>query len=362
MEWRQGATGIGPVRTAQPFRSAPRRSKDRIKPPAAEVDVLLTSADAPQVSVIVSNNNGEAFLRPCLQSLAVALTGIAHEIIVVDNASSDASCDMVSREFPHVRLLRSECNLGIAGGSNLGARHARGELLLLLGPDTQCQGSLANLVAVMRDRSLGAAGCMLRYADGRVRPSIGFEHTPLRVVLSWLGLARFARAGRCFKRVESRAEFYQHFRSEIDWVSGACLLTRRLLWKRLGGFDESFFMACEDIDYCRRVRQAGYSIAYAPASAVMHYEATGRTWALETLLLRTSRSYLLYMSKHFGTGVRTLVGLGLGAVFLARSACYALASLDRANRLAREKFRAYARAAVFLFGAGIGLRKPGSSI
>jgi GT2 family glycosyltransferase len=248
-------------------------------------------------------------------------------------------------------------NLGFAAGNNLGVRHASGELLLLLNNDTQCLGSLVALVAVMRDRSVGVAGCMLRYADGRLQYSIGFEHTPSRIVLSWLGLGRFAGAARCFKRVESRADYYVDYRPEVDWVSGACLLTRRALWQRLGGFDETFFMYCEDVDYCRRVRLAGYTVAYAPAGEVLHYEGAGKLWAGESTLLRTSRSYLLYVSKHFGRGVRVAVGLGLGSVFLARSLCYgARAVLGRSAQLPREKFHAYARAAGFLVSAGVGLR------
>jgi GT2 family glycosyltransferase len=228
--------------------------------------------------------------------------------------------------------------------------------LLLLSPDTECLGSLANLLAAMRERAVGAAGCLLRQADGRVRPSIGFEHTPARLILSGLGLACFPRVLRCFKRVESDAGFYQHYRSEVDWVAGACLLTRRSLWKRLGGFDENFFMACEDIDYCRRVRLAGSSIAYVPAAAVMYCEGLDRPRPFETTLLRTSRSYLWYLSKHFGAGPRTVVGLTLAAVFLLRSLCYAVGALGRANAAAGEKFLAYARAGKFLLGASLGLR------
>jgi GT2 family glycosyltransferase len=178
-------------------------------------------------------------------------------------------------------------------------------------------------------------------------------------VLSWLGLGNCARASRWFKRVESRAEFYQSYRPAVDWVSGACLLTRRALWQRLGGFDETFFMYCEDVDYCRRVRQAGSAVAYLPAQLVLHYEGAGKAWAGERTLLRTCRSYLLYVGKHFGRGRRARVGLALAAVFFGRSLCYgARALLPRQPLLPREKFHAYARAAVFLFSAGIGRRDP----
>lgn len=359
MEWRQGigfgqsADQLYPVLERLPVQTA-----GLVRGFENEIDVLLMSAHAPLLSVVIVNCNGEPFLRGCLHSLSAALANIHHELILVDNASTDASCEVISREFPGVRLLRSEQHLGAAGGSNLGVRHARGELLLLLSPDTQCMGSLSTLIAVMKDRSVGVAGCMLRQADGRVRPSVGFEHTPSRVILSWLGFAGFSRVLRCFKRVESNIAFYEHYRSEVDWIAGACLLTRRSLWKRLGGFDEDFFTSCEEIDYCRRVRLAGYSVTYAPAVAVMYYEGLARTRAFETTLLSTSRAYLLYMSKHFGNTLRTGVGLSLGAVFLARGLCYAVGALDRANSVAREKFRAYVRAAGFLVGASVGLRNP----
>jgi len=314
------------------------------------------------LSVIIVNYNGEHFMRDCLQSLRRALAEVSHEVIVVDNASRDASCDLIANEFPEARLLRSETNLGFAAGNNVGARLARGELLLLLNNDTECLDSLRDLVDVMRDSSVGAAGCALRYADGRRQLSVGFEHTPARIVLSWLGLGRFNIA-RCFKRVENRDEFYRQYRGAVDWVSGACLLTRRDLWRRLGGLDEKFFMYCEDVDYCRRVRMHGYAVAYAPAGTVLHYEGAGKIWAGETTLMRTSRSYLLYVSKHFGGGLRMAVGLGLGSVFLARSACYwARTFSGRQRALAREKFRAYGRAAGFLMSAGLGLRNLGTPL
>jgi GT2 family glycosyltransferase len=328
-----------------------------------ETSVPADTATAPHLSVIIVNYNGAHFLRGCVESLRDALTCIDHEIIVVDNASVDGSCALLEQEFPDVRLVRSELNLGFAGGNNLGVTYARGELLLLLNNDTRCLSPLTRVIQVMGDTKIGAAGCTLRYADGRLQHSIGFEHTPLRIVLSWLGLGRFEKASRWFKRVESRAHIYEVYRPAVDWVSGACLLTRRTLWRRLGGFDESFFMYCEDVDYCRRVRQAGFKIAYIPAGQVLHYEGAGKAWAGESTLMRTCRSYLLYVSKHFGGNLRMRVGLALALVFLCRSICYGVSSLlGRRRDIVREKFRAYSRAAAFLASAGVGLRDPGARL
>jgi GT2 family glycosyltransferase len=321
----------------------------------------LTQA-APHLSVIIVNYNGERFLRACLQSLQQSLPEISHEIILVDNASIDNSCAVLEQEFPHVRLIRSSDNLGFAGGNNLGARHARGELLLLLNNDTECLGPLNLLTSVMKDSHIGAAGCMLRYADGRLQHSIGFEHTPLRIVLSWLGLGKIAGVSPWFKRVESRQHIYDGYRPAVDWISGACLLTRRALWEQLGGFDETFFMYCEDVDYCRRLRQAGYAVAYIPDGQVLHYEGAGKAWAGENTLMRTCRSYLLYVSKHFGRGRRARVGLALALVFLVRSACYGVGVLIGRPPILREKFHAYSRAAAFLASAGVGLRDLGARL
>lgn len=309
------------------------------------------------VSVVIVNFNGLRFLRSCLDSIIVALQGISHEIIVVDNASVDGSCDFLAAEFAHVRLIQSYENLGFTGGNNLGAKNALGQFLLLLNNDTECKSHLGSLIDCLSDPAVGAAGCLLKYGDGRLQLSVGYEHTPSRIVLSWLGLSRFFKHLTIFSRVQTDLAFYAQKQENLAWVSGACLLTRADIWHQLNGLDEQFFMYCEDVDYCRRVRGLGFRVVFDPYSEVTHYEGAGKAWIGELALMRTARSCLLYTDKHFGRPSRFFVGTLLGSIFLARFLAYSIMYLTAVkNIVISQKIRAYGRAGIYLITRGLGLQ------
>jgi GT2 family glycosyltransferase len=320
----------------------------------AECDI---DAEVPVVSVVIVNFNGLRFLRACLESLRKALLGISHEIIIVDNASADGSGDFLTTEFPDVHLILSDKNLGFTGGNNLGAKFAKGRLLLLLNNDTECKSHLGPLIDGFSDPQVGAAGCLLRYGDGRLQASVGYEHTPSRIVFSWVGLSRFFRRTTLFSRVQYNPAFYAQNHHNLAWISGACLLTSTDIWRQLGGFDEQFFMYCEDVDYCRRVRQLDFRIVFSPHSEVTHYEGAGKAWIGELALLRTVRSYLIYVNKHFGRQSRFFVGVLLSVVFLSRSLAYCIMRFfSPRNIVISQKLRAYSRAGVYLITRGLGFR------
>lgn len=311
----------------------------------------------PVVSVVIVNFNGLRFLRACLESLRKALLGVSHEIIIVDNASADGSGAFLTTEFPDVHLIQSDKNLGFTGGNNLGAKFAKGRFLLLLNNDTECKNHFGPLIECFFDLQVGAAGCLLRYGDGRLQSSVGYEHTPSRIVLSWVGLSRFFGRSTLFSRTQYDPAFYAQSHHDLAWVSGACLLTRTDIWRQLGGFDEQFFMYCEDVDYCRRVRQLGFRVVFSPHSDVTHYEGAGKAWIGELALLRTVRSYLIYVNKHFGRQSRFFVGVFLSAVFLLRSLAYCIVRLSSPrNIVISQKLRAYSRASLYLVTRGLGFR------
>lgn len=316
-----------------------------------------TDVEVPVLSVVIVNFNGIRFLRACLESLHKVLLDISHEIIIVDNASTDGSGVFLISEFPGVHLIQSDKNIGFTGGNNLGAKFAKGRLLLLLNNDTECKSHFGPLIDGFSDPQVGVAGCLLRYGDGRLQASVGYEHTPSRIVFSWMGLSRFFGRSTFFSRNQYDSMFYAQNRHDLAWVSGACLFTRTDIWRQLGGFDEQFFMYCEDVDYCRRVRQLGFRIVFSPHSEVTHYEGAGKAWIGELALLRTVRSYLIYVNKHFGRHSRFFVGVLLSAVFLLRSLVYCIMRFfSPRNIVISQKFRAYSRAGIYLITRGLGFR------
>jgi GT2 family glycosyltransferase len=314
------------------------------------------STDDPDLSVVIVNYNGRPFLKECLDSLHDAFNGYSWEVIVVDNASADGSREYL-RSRRDIRLIESEANTGFTGGNNIGVGSARGKFALLLNSDTVCLTPLDPLLACLDDDRVGVAGCALSYADDRVQLSVGYDHTPLRVVLSWLGLGSLGFRLRAFCRLEMDPGYYRYQHRSIDWVSGACLLTRTELWRRIGGLDEMFFMYCEDVDYCRRVRAEGYEVMYTPAARIRHYEAAGKAWVGGVALKRTARSYLLFMRKHFGRASQLFVAAALGLVFMLRSVLYRIGALVRGTDAVRdEKCLAYRNAGIYLFRHGLGTR------
>lgn len=280
----------------------------------------------PDVSVVIVNYNGLAFLPGCLDSLHRAFSRFTHEVIVVDNASSDGSQAWLS-DRSDIRYIALPDNTGFTGGNNVGVGAATGKVVLLLNNDTLLQTPLDDMIAQAMAPYVGAVGCRLQYGDGRQQFSVGLDHHALRVVLSWLGLEKRHRLPSVFRRLETDPAFYLADHASVPWVSGAVLATPRALWLRLGGLDEAFFMYCEDVDYCKRVRDAGFRVAYDSSVLVTHFEGAGKAWIGPAALLRTVRAYFIYLEKHAGVQRARLCAAGLATVFALRSMAFAALTL-----------------------------------
>lgn len=302
------------------------------------------------LSIIIVNYNGKRFLKECIDSIE-EFAASTHEIIVVDNASIDGSCEYLKAEFPNVRLVESGKNLGFTGGNNLGARHARGEMLLLLNNDTRLLSSLEPAIREFEnDERLGALGCRMSYRDGRFQSTVGLEAAPLRIILSWAGLGRFRSAPSVFKRMEYDESKYDTPQKAVAWVSGAFLMTRKGLWERLGGLDERYFMYMEDVDYCKRVRHLGYRVAYTPEVKIIHYEGGGRAWVGEKALKDTMRSYMLYTEKFYGPAAVAPLRCALSILMTARAFAFGLTAFLTKSSAAPEKAKACLAAAAIMAG------------
>jgi GT2 family glycosyltransferase len=317
-------------------------------------------SDVPRVSVVVVNYNGLRFVEAFFRSLGGAFSRHTHEVIVVDNASTDGSLDWL-RARRDIRLIESPENLGFTGGNNLGAAHARGDVLLLINNDTELHGGLDALVDAALDPAVGAAGCRLQYGDGRLQHSVGLEHTTPRIVLSWLGLEKHRWAPPLLRKFETAPDFYAHPHARVAWVSGACLATRRDVWERLGGLDDDLFMYCEDVDYCHRARDAGLRVAYVAQPVVTHFEGGGKAWVGPGALLRTVRSYFIYVRKVRGPWSARGLCAALGGVFALRGLAFGLkARLAAAagRPVQRSKADGYRVAALTLARAAWSGRTP----
>jgi GT2 family glycosyltransferase len=279
------------------------------------------------VSVIIVSYSRRDLLRQCLRSVADS-QGFATgelEVIVVDNASADDSPEMVRAEFPPVRLVENERNVGFARAVNQGLRLSGGELSLLLNSDCQVEaGAIAALAEFMADNEDVALVCpMLVYPDGRVQPSGGPAPSLAELLASASGLDRLACRPVAGEEVNQTRE--------IGQTSGACMMVRRRAWEAVGLLDEAFFMYWEDVDWCRRLATVG-RLMYYPGARVAHVYGGSSSGAGTLTHLAALLSTVQYVRKWHGRAAAQLVRLLLLGRELASLIASPLVGWERARR------------------------------
>jgi GT2 family glycosyltransferase len=240
----------------------------------------------PRLSIIIVSYNSRLDLEGCLQSLTVAPPRIDHEIVVIDNDSSDGTQAYVRDRWPGVRLIDAGGNVGFARASNIGITQTFGELVLLLNPDTIVRpGAIDQLVAVLAaDSGTAVVGPRLVDQDGRAELSFGRMISPLAELRQKVLVAGTARR---LPVISGVVDGLTRRSRTVDWVSGACLLIRRADLQAVGLLDERFFLYTEDVDLCAAVRARGRTIRFVADIEVVHLRgrsgasspaATGRAY------------------------------------------------------------------------------------
>ena len=242
------------------------------------------------LAIIIVSHNTRTDLESCLGSIDRHPPHVTHEVIVVDNASSDGSVTGVQLRWPNVRTIPLDRNVGFAAANNEGIRRSRSRLVLLLNSDTlMTDGALDRLVEAL-DTLPGAAivGPKLVDRHGRAELSFGRMMSPLAEVRQKL-LA--SRGDRKIQQVTSK-------RAEVDWVSGACLLVRRSAAEAAGLLDERYFMYCEDVDFCAAVRAQGGRVYFTPDARVIHSRGRSSAGGSGAAQMLHRRSHLAFYEKH----------------------------------------------------------------
>ena len=239
------------------------------------------------LSIIIVSFNAKADLERCLDSLRAAPPAAPHEIVVVDNGSTDGSAD-AARRFPGVRVIETGANLGFAHANNVGMRETAGTNILLLNSDTIVPaGALDRLIAELDcDPGVAVVGPRLVDGAGRAELSFGRMITPLNEL----------RQKRLMK--SDAVETLTRQRREPDWVSGACLLVRRTDAEAVGGLDERYFMYTEDVDFCAAIRARGRRILFVPDVEVVHLRGRSAATAPAATHDHYRRSQLAFYEKH----------------------------------------------------------------
>jgi GT2 family glycosyltransferase len=295
-----------------------------------------------KLSIVIICWNDWKVIENCLRSIADGTHQIEYEIIVSDNDSADGSVEKIRAQFPAVRVIENGANLGFAKGNNAGIAAARGEYILILNPDTIIHNGALDRWVLFADRhpEAGAFGCRVHNPDGTYQRSARPFPTISRYLVAALGL-RFLGHLKCPVVSDEYEGWKGNTEREVDWQSGCCVMVHGDLLKKLRGFDEQFFYQFEEVDLCRRVWSAGYSIRFTPAVSITHLggQSVGRfpvRFAIEIC-----RNGYRYFYKHYGyRGVQQYRRVVL-TKFRVRQAGYGLLNLFQPNDVIKSRLEIY---------------------
>ena len=271
-----------------------------------------------QLSVIILNYNVRYFLEQCVISVQNALETIEGEIIVIDNNSSDDSCEMMKQRFPNVKLIQNNENVGFPKGNNIGVSQAKGEYICILNPDTVvAEDTFVKVLAFAQKQSdLGILGCKLIDGVGNFLPeSKRGVPTPWVAFTKITGLYKFLPASEIFGKYYAQ-HLNENQTGKVDILVGAFMLMKRDLYLEVGGFDEDCFMYSDDIDLSYRILQKGKSNYYFHETTVIHYKGES-TVKDETYMKRFQEAMNFFYKKHFRVSALFSIFMKAGIVFFS---------------------------------------------
>ncbi len=323
--------------------------------PVAALDQQpITHSQLPQVapeldlSIIIVSYNVRDYLLNCLASIEawLAETSYSSEVIVVDNASHDGSADSVRRRFPGTRIIELGANVGFAAANNRAIEAARGRFITFLNPDTTLVGDALGLMLrhVQEHQDVGVVGPRLQYPDGTT------QSTRRRFPTRRTGFFESTIVQQYWHDNAILRRYYVSDRpndetQDVDWLVGACLFTRRETLASAGLFDERFFMYSEEVEWCHRVRKAGWRIVYLPAASIVHHEGSSSKLDLPLRQINFDTSkVLLYEELHGRRSARVLRGFLLGSYLMHASIEAGKGLLGHKRQLRKERVRLYLRA------------------
>jgi GT2 family glycosyltransferase len=259
------------------------------------------------LSVVVVTYQSRDHILACLRSLDAGMRAdegrgapLAWECVVVDNDSRDGTAECVEREAPWARLDRTGANLGYAKAVNRGIAATRGAFVLVLNPDcVWSPGAVHALAAWMAAHPrCGIAAPRILNTDGSLEYSARGYPDSLTFLFNRYSLFTRLWPGNPWSRRYLMLDWDHESPRSVDWVSGAAMLARRAAIDRVGPMDEAFFMFNEDVDWCRRMNEGGWTVDYVPAASVVHHIGASKGGASNRVILERHRGMLYYFRKH----------------------------------------------------------------
>ena len=257
---------------------------------------------AMKLSICIVTLNAESSLRKCLRSLKTSRYLCESEIIVVDNNSHDQTVNMLEKDYPCIQLICNRRNEGFSKAINQAIYVSGGELILLLNPDTIVRKNTINelLKVINNQPEIGICGPKVLNEDQSFQKSCrrGLA-TPWNVFTYFSGLSRLFPHLSLFTGYHL-SHIHEDQPSDVDGVSGSCMLIRRKLINEIGFFDDQYFAYQEDSDYCIRAKKRGWKIYFVPSSTLIHIQGTGGSNTIpHRSIYEWHRSYFLFYKKHY---------------------------------------------------------------
>jgi len=253
-----------------------------------------------QLSVVILNYNVRYFLETCLVSVQKAIQNIDSEIIVIDNASTDGSCEMIKERFPEVYLIENSENVGFPKGNNIGVEKAKGDYICILNPDTVVAEDTFTKILQFAEKQneLGIIGCKMIDGSGLFLPE-----SKRGVPTPWVAFTKVAGLYKYFPKSTLFNQYYlQHIpqssTQKVPILTGAFMFLKRQLYQEVGGFDQDCFMYSDDVDLSYLVTKKGFSNYYFADTTIIHYK--GESTQKDVLYMkRFQEAMTFFYKKHF---------------------------------------------------------------
>lgn len=247
------------------------------------------------LSVIILNYNTKNLLKKCLESVFKSQSNFQFEVLVSDNGSTDGSVEMVKNNFLQVKLIENKANLGFSKGNNMAIRQAIGKYILLLNSDTEVRSNAfdESINYLRQHPEVGCLGAKLILPDGSLDKAARRRFpNPWNSFLRLFGLRRFSDYNVAGPADET---------SEVDAVVGAYMMIPRAVVEQVGMLDEDYFMYGEDLDWCFRIKEAGFKVIYYPKAEVLHFKY-GSAQAVPFRTIRLAHTAMkIFYRKHYAS-------------------------------------------------------------
>lgn len=297
------------------------------------------------LTIIIVSYNTKAITLQCLGRVEKAKAYCEEKlrnkvsVIVVDNASTDGSAQMIRRKFPKVRLIKLKENIGFARANNTGMKASKTPYILLINSDTFLEEhTLYKSLEYMEKSDCDVLGIKLTYKDGGFQPAGGYLPTPMRTFLWLLGLESVPLVKKIIKPIYLYNEKAYKLDRELGWLTGSFWMLRRKVHEKTGGFDKEIFLYMEDVEWCKRIKSAGFKICYTPTIKAIHLEgASSKKLGFGAVLERHTKGLIYYQKINYPRSLWFIRWVAIYGYFLRAFYYYLSGETEKADSYSKVR-------------------------